>query len=130
MVIPNPWYTGNNPIESYQIPRQNLLQNLRSELIRTNQGPEDNLLKNLLMELKLRWQIIGKLIKRLVEEKDLSNNGMEKQSNCKSEAPPTQGVNSIYLLLLFLFFFSFFLTFFLILCFKVGEELADYDTIQ
>ena len=34
MAIPNPWYTGNNPIESHQIPRQNLLQNLRSELIK------------------------------------------------------------------------------------------------
>ena len=80
MAIPNPWYTGNNPSESYQIPRQNLLQYLRSELIRTNQDPEYNLLKNLLMELKLRRQIIGKLIKRLDEEKKLSNNGMERPS--------------------------------------------------
>ena len=71
MAIPNPWYTGNNPSESYQIPRQNLLQYLRSELIRTNQDPEYNLLKNLLMELKLRRQIIGKLIKRLDEEKKI-----------------------------------------------------------
>ena len=91
MAIPNPWYTGNNPSESYQIPRQNLLQYLRSELIRTNQDPEYNLLKNLLMELKLRRQIIGKLIKRLDEEKKLSNNGMErgKRSDCKSETTPT-----------------------------------------
>ena len=80
MAIPNPWYTGKNPSESYQIPRQNLLQYLRSELIWTNQDPEYNLLKNLLMELKLRWQIIGKLIKRLDEEKNLSNNGMERRS--------------------------------------------------
>ena len=80
MAIPNPWYTGNNPSKSYQIPRQNLLRNLRSELIRTNQDPEYNLLKNLLMELKLRRQIIGKLIKRLDEEKKLSNNGMERRS--------------------------------------------------
>ena len=89
MVIPNPWYTVNNSSESYQIPRQNLLHNLRSELIQSNQGPEDNLLKNLLMELKLRRQIIGKLIKRLDEEKKLSNDGMEKRSNCECEAPPT-----------------------------------------
>ena len=92
MAIPNPWYTGNNPRESYQVPRQNLLQNLQSELnpSQTNQGPEGNYLKNLLMELKLRRQIIGKLIKRLEEEKKLSNNGMEKRSNCRSEAPPTR----------------------------------------
>ena len=100
MAIPNPWYTGNNPSESYQIPRQNLLQYLRSELIRTNQCPEDNLLKILLMELKLRWQIIGKLIKCLDEEKDLSNNGMEKQSNCKSEAPLLFIEFKIYFILL------------------------------
>ena len=61
------------------------MQNLRSELIRSNQGPEDNSLKNILMELKLRWQIIGKLIKRLDEEKNLSNYGIEKRSNCKIE---------------------------------------------
>ena len=89
MVIPNPWYTVNNSSESYQIPRQNLLHNLQSELIRTNQGSEDNLLKNLLMELKLRRQIIGKLIKRFDEEKKMSIVGMEKRSNCKSETPPT-----------------------------------------
>ena len=93
MAIPNPWYTGNNPIESYQVPRQNLLQNLQSELnpSQTDQGPEENVLKNLLMELKLRRQIIGKLIKRLDEEKKLSNNGMErgKRSDCKSETTPT-----------------------------------------
>ena len=35
------------------------------------------------------WQIIRKLIKRFDEEKNQSNNGMEKQLNCKSEAPPT-----------------------------------------
>jgi hypothetical protein len=92
MAIPNPWYTRNNPSESYQVPRQNLLQNLQSELnpSQTNQGPEENYLKNLLMELKLRRQIIGKLIKRLEEEKKLSNNGMEKRSNCRSETPPTR----------------------------------------
>ena len=93
MAVPNPWYTGNNPSESYQVPRQNLLQNLQSELnpSQTNQGPEENLLKNLLMELKLRQQIIGKLIKRLDEEKNLSNNGMErgKRSDCKTETTPT-----------------------------------------
>ena len=91
MAIPNPWYTENNPSEFYQVPKRNLLQNLQSELNRSqaNQVPEENLLKNLLMELKLRRQIIGKLIKRLEEEKKLSNNGMEKRSNCKSEAPPT-----------------------------------------
>ena len=92
MAIPNPWYTRNNPSESYQVPRQNLLQNLQSELnpSQTNQGPEGNYLKNLLMELKLRRQIIGKLIKRLEEEKKLSNNGMEKRSNCRSETPPAR----------------------------------------
>ena len=90
MALPNPWYTGNNPSESYQVPRQNLLQNLQSELnpSQTNQIPEENLLKNLLMELKLRRQIIEKLIKRLDEEKKMSKSGMEKRSNCKSDPPP------------------------------------------
>ena len=90
MAIPNPRYTGNNPSESYQVPRQDLLQNLQSELnpSQINQGPEENLLKNLLMELKLRRQIIEKLIKRLDEEKKLSNNRIEKRSNCKSNPPP------------------------------------------
>ena len=87
MAIPNPWYTVNNSSESYQIPRQNSLHNLQSEVIRANEGSEDNILKNLLMELKLRQQIIGKLIKRLVEENKLSNNDMEKRSNCNCEAP-------------------------------------------
>ena len=91
MALPNPWYTGNNPSESYQVPRQDLLQNLQSELnpSQINQGPEENLLKNLLMELKLRRQIIEKLIKRLDEEKKLSNTRVEKRSNCKSDPPPT-----------------------------------------
>ena len=87
--MPNPWYTENNPSEFYQVPRQNSFQNLESELnpSQTNQGPEENLLKNLLMELKLRRQIIGKLIKRLDEEKKLSKRG--KRSDCKSETTPT-----------------------------------------
>ena len=90
MMIPNPWYTGNNPSESYQVPKQNLLQNLQSELNpnQSIQVADNNLLKNLLMELKLRGQIIGKLIKRFDEEKKSSNNGIEKRSNCKSEAQP------------------------------------------
>ena len=80
MAIPNPWYTRNNPSESYQVPRQNLLQNLQSELnpSQTNQGPEGNYLKNLLMELKLSQQIFGILIKQ-----------NEKRSDCKSETTPT-----------------------------------------
>ena len=69
MAIPNPWYTVNNSSKSYQIPSQNLLHNLPSEVIGANEGSEDNILKNLLMELKLRRQIIGKLMKRLDEEK-------------------------------------------------------------
>ena len=91
MMIPNPWYTGNNPSESYQVPKQNLLQNLQSELNpnQSIQVSDDDLLKNLLMELKVRRQIIGKLIKHIDEEKKSSNNGMEKRSNCKSEALPT-----------------------------------------
>ena len=92
MAVPNPWYTGNNPSESYQVPRQNLLQNLQSELnpSQTNQGPEENLLKNLLMELKLRGQIIGKLMKRLDEEKKMRiTKRNEKRSDCKSEITPT-----------------------------------------
>ena len=95
MAIPNPWYTRNNPIESYQVPRQNLLQNLQSELnpSQTNQGPEENLLKNLLMELKLSQQIFGILIKHLDEEKKMSISGMvkqnEKRSDCKSETTRT-----------------------------------------
>ena len=90
--MPNPWYTENNPREFYHVPRQNSFKNVQSELnlSQTNQGQEENLLKNLLMELKLRRQIIGKLIKRLDEEKKLSNNGVEKRSNCRSEAPPTR----------------------------------------
>ena len=35
MAIPNPWYTVNNSSKSYQIPSQNLLHNLPSEVIRT-----------------------------------------------------------------------------------------------
>ena len=90
MVMLNPWYTENNPSKLYQVPRQNSFQNIQSELnlSQTNQGPEENLLKNLLMELKLRRQIIEKLIKRLDEEKKLSNNRIEKRSNCKSNPPP------------------------------------------
>jgi hypothetical protein len=65
MVLPNPWYTGNNSSESFQVPNQNLL-------------------KNLLLELKLRRQIIGKLFKSL-DKKKLLNNGMEKRSSCRSE---------------------------------------------
>ena len=86
--MPNPWYTENNPSEFYQVPRQNLFQNLQSEQnpSQTNQGPEENLLKNLLMELKLRGQIIGKLTKRLDEEKKLR---ITKRSDCTSEITPT-----------------------------------------
>ena len=40
-----------------------------------------------------------------------------------------QGVHFIYQLLLFPFHL-FFLTLFLLLCFIVGEEVADYDTLQ
>ena len=40
-----------------------------------------------------------------------------------------QGVNSIHQLLLFPFHL-FSLTHFLLLCFIVGEEVADYDTLQ
>ena len=41
----------------------------------------------------------------------------------------TQGVHFIYQLLLFPFHL-FSLTLFLLLCFIVGEEVADYDTLQ
>ena len=67
------------------------MQNLQSELNQrqTNQSPAENFLEILLMELKLRRQIIGKLIKRLDEEKKMSNNGMKKRSNCGSDTTPT-----------------------------------------
>ena len=93
--MPNPWHTKNNPREFYQVPRQNSFQNIQSELniSQTNQGPEENLLKNLIMEVKLRQQIFGKLIKDLDAEKKMSNNGMvkrnEKRSDCRSETTPT-----------------------------------------
>ena len=94
MVMLNPWYTENNPSKLYQVPRQNSFQNIQSELnlSQTNQGPEENLLKNLIMEVKLRQQIFGKLIKDLDAEKKMSNNGMvkrnEKRSDCRSETTP------------------------------------------
>ena len=63
MVIPNPWYTGNNT---------------KQETIQASPWIIGSV------------QIIEKLIKRLDEEKKLSNNGMEKQSNCSpSYFPPT-----------------------------------------
>ena len=65
MVLPNPWYTGNNPSESYQVPNQNLLSNLR-------------------FELKLKRQIMGKFFKSL-DKRNSSNNRMEKRSSCGSE---------------------------------------------
>ena len=45
------------------------------------------------------------------------------------KSSPDQGVHSIYQLLLFPFHL-FSLTLFLLLCFIVGEEVADYDTLQ
>ena len=72
MVLPNPWYTGNNPSKSYQVPSESY------------QVPNQNLLKILLLEMKLRQQIIGKLFKSLDKNKS-SNNGMEKRSTCETE---------------------------------------------
>ncbi len=55
------------------------------------------------MELKLRRQIIGKLIKRLDEETKVSNNsiekrsnnGIERRSNCKSETPTIRRIQDL-----------------------------------
>ena len=71
MVIPNPWYTWKQSKRVLSISKAEFIAILRSKLIRTNQDPEYNLLKTLLMKLKLRWLIIGKLIKRLDEEKKI-----------------------------------------------------------
>ena len=58
MVIPNPWYTGNNT---------------KQETIQASPWIIGSV------------QIIEKLIKRLDEEKNLSNYGIEKRSNCRIE---------------------------------------------